>query len=103
MRRRIRRVLTTLWPAFFCACVLELVVFAFVDPEAMHDLHGLPLVDAGASGAMNSLTVQSLAFLFFWAAVTAAILTSRWLDSPGRPSLRDNGDTPLASRVADQG
>ena len=98
MRGKVLRLDRRWWPLWV---LLGLVVFAFVDPEAMHDLHGLPLVGAGASGAMSSLTVQSLAFLFFWVTVTSAILTSRWLDSPGHPSQHDT-DSRLAGRVADQ-
>lgn len=84
MKRRSRRVLTTLWPAFFCAAVIELLVFAFVDPQALHDLHGMPLVGPGSNGELSALTVQSLAFVFFWAAVASAIATARWLDRPVR-------------------
>lgn len=81
MKRRARRWLTALWPAFFCACALELGVFAFVDPRALHDLQGVPLVGAEGGAELSAVTVQSLAFLFFWAAVSAAIATSRWLDA----------------------
>jgi hypothetical protein len=84
VKRRVRRVFTTLWPAFFCAAVIELFVFAFVDPQALHDLQGMPLVGPGSGGELSALTVQSLAFLFFWAAVSAAIATARWLDGPVR-------------------
>lgn len=84
MKRRARRLLTALWPAFFSAAVIELFVFAHVDPQSLHDLSGAPLVGAGAEGELSAVAVQSLAFLFFWAAVTAAITTARWLDSPGR-------------------
>jgi hypothetical protein len=88
MKRRARRVFTTLWPAFFCAAVIELVVFALVDPQNMHDLRGLPLV-GNQGGELGTSTVQSLAFLFFWAAVSAAIFTARWLDRPQTPQARD--------------
>jgi hypothetical protein len=90
MKRRFRRVFTTLWPAFFCAAVIELVVFAFVDPSSLHDLHGSPLVAAVAGADGNELSaaaVHSLAFLFFWAAVSAAISTARWLDGPARSDV----------------
>ena len=47
------------WPAFLSACVLELVVFALVDP---HDLHwfGQPL-------ALSRQGVYTMAFFAFWA------------------------------------
>lgn len=62
-----RLLLQVLWPAFMAACVLEMVVFALVDP---HELHwfGLP-VTFSRSG------VYSCAFLAFWL-VTAG---SSWL------------------------
>jgi uncharacterized membrane protein HdeD (DUF308 family) len=67
MKRRSRRWYTSLWPAFFCAAVLELFVFAFVDP-----------------GDAAPLATMTLAFFFFWAAVAAAIFTSRWLERAPR-------------------
>jgi hypothetical protein len=62
-----RLFLQVLWPAFMAACVLEMLVFALVDP---HELHwfGLP-VTISRSG------VYSCAFLAFWL-VTAG---SSWL------------------------
>lgn len=61
------------WPAFLSACVLELVVFAMVDP---HDLHwfGQPL-------AMSRQGVYTISFFAFWAismvssALTALLAT----------------------------
>lgn len=50
------------WPAFLTACVLEIVVFALVDPQDLHWL-GLPL-DLPRKG------IYTLAFFVFWA-VTA--------------------------------
>jgi len=47
------------WPAFLSACMLELVVFALVDP---HDLQwfGQPL-------ALSRQGVYSMSFFVFWA------------------------------------
>jgi hypothetical protein len=46
------------WPAFLMACVLELIVFALVDPADVHWLgHALPLART---------SVYSLAFFLFW-------------------------------------
>lgn len=47
------------WPAFLSACMLELVVFAMVDP---HDLHwfGQPL-------ALSRQGVYTMSFFAFWA------------------------------------
>jgi hypothetical protein len=54
-----------LWPAFLMAGVLELLVFALVDPGELHGLGGAPL-DAPRQA------VYTLAFLAFWAVTAAA-------------------------------
>ncbi len=54
-----RRALAVLWPAFLMAGVLEMLVFAFVDPQALHGLGGAP-VD------MDRKAVYTIAFFLFW-------------------------------------
>lgn len=61
-----------LWPAFVAAGVLELLVFAFVDPAALHLPDGSPLT-------LGRTAVYSLAFLLFWAAAAAAAGMALWL------------------------
>jgi len=65
VKRIARRVASILWPAFLVAAVLEIAVFAFVDPSALHALDGdaLPLSDQA---------IYSIAFLGFWACTAAA-------------------------------
>ncbi len=46
------------WPAFLAACLLELLVFAFVDP---HELHWL-----GQALEFSRQGVYTLAFFAFW-------------------------------------
>lgn len=46
------------WPAFLMACVLEIVVFALVDPQDLQWL-GLPL-------ELPRKGVYTLAFFVFW-------------------------------------
>ncbi len=46
------------WPAFLAACLLELLVFAFVDPHELHWL-GQPL-------EFSRQGVYTLAFFAFW-------------------------------------
>lgn len=46
------------WPAFIAACLLELVVFALVDPQDLH-WSGQPL-------GLSRLGVYSAAFFVFW-------------------------------------
>ena len=68
------RILTILWPAFVMAGVLEVLVFALVDPA---ELHGL----GGSAAAWSRQTIYSLAFFAFWAVIAAASAVSLWLAS----------------------
>ena len=60
MKRVARRWASIVWPAFLVASVLELLVFAWVDPLSLHTL-------TGASLPLSSTAIYSLAFLLFWA------------------------------------
>jgi hypothetical protein len=64
MKRLARRAVSVAWPAFLCAAVLEIAVFAFVDPQALQLLNGseMPLSDTAT---------YSLAFFVFWAIAAA--------------------------------
>ena len=81
LRRLRERALPILWPAFLMAGVLEALVFAVVDPAALHGFDGPWL--RGSTAA-----VYTLAFLVFWAVVAAAGALTQWLDMPGDPSDR---------------
>ena len=61
-----------LWPAFLAAAVLEMVVFSWVDPEAMQWGGWQP----------DRQTTYSLTFLIFWASITVASLISHWMMKP---------------------
>ncbi len=65
MKRLARRAASILWPAFLLAAVLEIAVFAFVDPAALHTLSGDAL-------GWSETTIYSVAFLAFWCCTTAA-------------------------------
>ncbi len=67
--------LRVLWPAFFAAGVLEMLVFAFVDPSDLHLLGGERL-------DWSRQAIYTLAFFLFWAIVAAAGFTIRLLDRP---------------------
>ncbi len=57
------------WPAFLSACVLELVVFALVDPMELHLL--------GHDMAGSRAAVYTGAFFIFWCGcLLSAALTS---------------------------
>lgn len=71
-----RRALCILWPAFLMAGVLEMLVFALVDPAQIR-VGGAPL-------ALSVQAVYTLAFFVFWGAIVAACVLSRWLAAPPR-------------------
>jgi len=59
------------WPSFLAACVLELLVFGFVDPL---DLQGL-----GGDHGPARQAVYTVAFLAFWCISAAAVAMGLWL------------------------
>lgn len=73
MRRQLRRVVAVLWSGFLVAAVLELAVFAFVDPESLHGLSGALL-------HASSTAVYSVSFFTFWAVAAAGAALSLLLD-----------------------
>jgi uncharacterized membrane protein YdjX (TVP38/TMEM64 family) len=78
------RVMTVLWPAFLVAGVLEMLVFAFVDPQGLHGWG----VD---SSVWSPTAVYTVAFLVFWAFIAAASAITLWLaGAAGLPQPRQN-------------
>lgn len=59
------RAMAVLWPAFLMAGVLEMLVFALVDPASLHWFGGTPVELAPAG-------VYTLAFFVFWAVISTA-------------------------------
>lgn len=78
------RVMTVLWPAFLMAGVLEMLVFAVVDP---HQLHGWGFDSAD----WPANAVYTVAFLLFWGVIAAAAAIAVWLGrgSAGSDPVRD--------------
>ena len=65
-----RSSLRILWPAFMVAGVLEMLVFAVVDPRDLHWFGG-PAID------WPPVAIYSVTFLMFWGAIaTAGALTA---------------------------
>lgn len=62
-----QRIGIVMWPAFVVAGLIEMVVFAFVEPGALHALDGSAL-------DLSATAVYSIAFFVFWALVAAACL-----------------------------
>jgi len=71
------------WPGFLVACVLEMLVFAVVDPESLH-WFGHPL-------ALSRQGIYSVAFLLFWLVSCAAGFLTLLLAQPGEPSQASIG------------
>ncbi|MDF1485340.1 hypothetical protein PY257_09140 [Ramlibacter sp. H39-3-26] len=72
---RINRLMWVAWPAFLMAGVLEMLVFALVDPQDLH-WRGQPL-------GWSRDTVYALAFFVFWAvAMASSALTTLLSLSP---------------------
>ena len=71
MNPTLQQVASVLWPSFLMAAVLEIVVFASVDPGALHWV--------GESGLrLSDPAVYSIAFFVFWAVIAVAcVLTLR--------------------------
>lgn len=65
--------LAILWPSFLMAGVLEMLVFALVDPSALRWM-------GGESLALSSSAVYTLAFFVFWAVIACAGLLTRLLE-----------------------
>ncbi len=71
-----QRLMWIAWPAFLVAGVLEMVVFAFVDPQQLHGFDGEPI-------ALSRHAVYTLAFFAFWCATMASsALTTLLARSP---------------------
>lgn len=82
MTQRVLHAAQILWPAFLVAGVLEMVVFAWVDPSLLRIGQWQPDVQ----------TTYSLAFLVFWALVTLSSLLSHW--------MMKSSDAPIQDRRA---
>ena len=61
----IQRWIAVAWPAFLVAGLLEMLVFAFVNPESLQTL-------GGATLPLSPTAIYSIAFLLFWACVALA-------------------------------
>jgi hypothetical protein len=71
-----QRLMWIAWPAFLVAGVVEMVVFAFVDPQQLHGLNGEPL-------ELSRDAVYTMAFFAFWLATMASsALTTLLARSP---------------------
>jgi len=65
MIRRRERVMAVLWPSFLMAGVMEMLVFAFVDPTQLR-LFG------GSALDWSPTAVYTVAFFLFWGVIASA-------------------------------
>jgi hypothetical protein len=71
-----RRLAIILWPAFLMAAVLEMLVFAVIDPGQLHGPSGQPL-------PLSNLAVYSVSFFIFWAVTATGCAITAFLAEPG--------------------
>jgi hypothetical protein len=83
------RVMWIAWPAFLTAGVLETVVFALVDPEALRGFDGEPL-------ELSRSAVYTLSFFVFWGATMLSSALTTLLSSS--PFERDRCPLPVDGR-----
>ena len=57
--------MAVLWPSFLMAGVMEMLVFAFVDPTQLHIMGGPQL-------GWSPTAVYTVAFFAFWGVISAA-------------------------------
>ena len=89
MREQARRWMWVGWPSFLMAGVLEVLVFALVDPGELHW--------QGQALDWSRPAVYTLAFFVFWAVIAISGLMSFLLAAPPPPPVR----APVRSRSAD--
>ena len=63
-----------LWPSFLSACVLEMLVFALVDPTELRWTNGIE--------QWSSTGIYSVSFFLFWALTLVSSATTAWLTEP---------------------
>jgi hypothetical protein len=80
VRRPFReRALLILWPAFVMAGVLEMLVFAVVDPTGLH-WFGADAIEWSRSA------VYSVTFFIFWGVIATSTAITLLLEAPGEIS-----------------
>ena len=69
-----RRLLSILWPAFLVAGILEILIFAMVDPQELQ-WFGQPIT-------LSRAGVYTVAFFVFWAVVALSSAMPALLSTP---------------------
>ena len=82
-----QRALAIAWPAFLMAGVLEILVFAVVDPSDLHWFRG-PRI------AWSTQAIYTISFLLFWGVTTATgVLTTLLLLGSDEMNRDDSPDS----------
>ena len=92
-----QRAMAVLWPAFLMAGVLEMLVFALVDPRSLRWFGGAPV-------ELSASAVYTLAFFVFWIVIVAAAALTQLLELSAddlnpkavKPAPEAGRDEPLA-------
>lgn len=80
LERRVPAGLLLIWPAFLTACLLEMLVFAVVDPGEIHFPAGF--------FHTTRLAVYTLAFFVFWTVGMGCSAMVLWLLAPQGKRMR---------------
>ncbi len=88
MRTRMLHAAQIMWPAFMMAGVLEMIVFAWVDPSHLQLGAWQP----------DTKTTYSLAFFAFWGLITLASLMSHWMMKSAEQPTEARRERRLARR-----
>ena len=79
-----QRAMAIAWPAFLMAGVLEVLVFAVVDPGDLHWFRG-PRI------GWSTQAIYTISFLIFWGVTTAAgLLTALMMQGPEEVNRDDD-------------
>ena len=79
-----QRAMVIAWPAFLMAGVLEVLVFAVVDPGDLHWFRG-------PSIGWSTQAIYTLSFLIFWGVTTATgLLTALMMQGPEEVNRDDD-------------
>jgi hypothetical protein len=84
MRRRLRRILWVVWPAFLVAGVAEAIFFTVFDPFELH-FFGSPL-------ELSRQAIYTMGFFGFWAMAIAASALTLFFEHRPSDRVAPDGD-----------
>ena len=90
MIARRERIMAVLWPSFLMAGVMEMLVFAFVDPTQLQLFGGQPI-------HWSPSAVYTVAFFVFWAVIAMAGALTELLEVGADDLNRADRSDPVSS------